>query len=48
MYYSKEYQIFLDGEWVKAQDGKTNLYSQTLHYGEFIRQKNQRGSSASC
>ena len=33
MYYNNETQIFLDGEWVKAQNGKTNLYSQTLHYG---------------
>lgn len=33
MYYNKETQLFLDGAWLKAQDAKTNLYSQTLHYG---------------
>jgi len=33
MYYNKETVLFLDGERVKAKYGKTNLYSQTLHYG---------------
>ncbi len=33
MYYNNDTIIFLDDQWVKAKDGKTNLYSQTLHYG---------------
>ncbi|EDM44544.1 branched-chain amino acid aminotransferase [unidentified eubacterium SCB49] len=36
MYYNNETQIFLDGKWLKAIDGKTNLYSQTLHYGSGV------------
>ena len=36
MYYNEESQIFLNGEWIKAKDGKTNLYSQTLHYGSGV------------
>ena len=33
MYYNNDTVLFLDGNWIKAKDGKTNLYSQTLHYG---------------
>jgi branched-chain amino acid aminotransferase len=36
MYYNKNTVLFLDGEWIKALDGKTNLYSQTLHYGSGV------------
>lgn len=36
MYYNKDTVLFLDGEWIKTQDGKTNLYSQTLHYGSGV------------
>ena len=33
MYYNNSTVLFLDGEWKKAKDSQTNLYSQTLHYG---------------
>jgi len=33
MYYNNDTVLFLDGNWIKAEEGKTNLYSQTLHYG---------------
>ena len=33
MYYNDNTVLFLDGNWIKAKDGKTDLYSQTLHYG---------------
>jgi len=33
MYYNNDTVLFLDGNWIKAKEGKTNLYSQTLHYG---------------
>lgn len=36
MYYNDKTTIFLDGKWVKAQDAKTDLYSQTLHYGSGV------------
>jgi branched-chain amino acid aminotransferase len=36
MYYDKKTTLYLDGEWVKAQDAKTDLYSQTLHYGSGV------------
>ncbi|WP_271855989.1 branched-chain amino acid transaminase [Patiriisocius marinus] len=50
MYYNSDTIIFLDGQWVKAQNGKINLYSQTLHYGvgvfEGIRSyKTENGTS---
>lgn len=32
-YYKPETISFLNGEWVKASETKTDLYSQTLHYG---------------
>ena len=33
MYYNNETFIYLNGEIVKASEAKTDLYSQTLHYG---------------
>ncbi len=33
MYYGDNTVLFLNGKWVKATDAKTDLYSQTLHYG---------------
>jgi len=33
MYYDKNTIIFLDGNWVKATEAKTDLYNQTMHYG---------------
>lgn len=33
MYYNKDTKIFLDGKWLKASEATTNLYAQTLHYG---------------
>jgi len=33
MYYTGKTILFLDNKWVKSTDGKTDLYSQTLHYG---------------
>lgn len=36
MYFNDETIIFLDGEFVKAADAKTNLYNQTMHYGNGV------------
>jgi len=36
MYYTDKTILFLDNKWVKSTDGKTDLYSQTLHYGEGV------------
>lgn len=33
MYYSADTKVFLNGSFVKASAAKTDLYSQTLHYG---------------
>lgn len=33
MYYNDDTVIFLDGNFVKAAEAKTDLYSQSLHYG---------------
>lgn len=33
MYYNDNTTIFLDGQWMKASESKTDLYSQTMHYG---------------
>ena len=33
MYYTNDTTLFLDGKFVKAADAKTDLFSQTLHYG---------------
>ncbi|NQY06631.1 MAG: branched-chain amino acid transaminase [Flavobacteriaceae bacterium] len=36
MYYNQKTEVFLDGEWLKASEATTNLYSQTLHYGNGV------------
>ncbi len=36
MYYKPETKIYLDGKFVNASDAKTDLYSQTLHYGNGV------------
>ena len=36
MYYNESTIVFLDGEFLKASDVKTGLYSQTLHYGNGV------------
>lgn len=36
MYYDKKTQIFLDGKWLKANEATTDLYAQTLHYGNGV------------
>ncbi len=33
MYYDKNTVLFLDGKFIKAEDAKVDLFSQTLHYG---------------
>jgi branched-chain amino acid aminotransferase len=33
MYYNQDTIIYLNGEFVKAVDGKTDLFGQSLHYG---------------
>lgn len=33
MYYNENTIIYLDGKFLKADEGSANLYSQTLHYG---------------
>ncbi|WP_374461654.1 branched-chain-amino-acid transaminase [Chryseobacterium taeanense] len=33
MYYNDDSVLFFDGEYVKSKDAKTDLYSQSLHYG---------------
>lgn len=33
MYYNNDTILYLNGEFVKAVDAKTNFYGQTLHYG---------------
>jgi len=36
MYYKDTTKIFLDGKWILAKEAKTDLYSQTLHYGNGV------------
>jgi len=36
MYYNENTQIFLDGKWLKASEATTDLYAQTLHYGNGV------------
>src|SRR5882672_1205005 len=33
MYYNDKTVLFLDGQFIKAADAKTDLFGQTLHYG---------------
>ncbi|MBO3697100.1 branched-chain amino acid transaminase [Roseivirga sp. E12] len=36
MYYNDNTIVFLDGQWLKANDAKGSLFSQTLHYGSGV------------
>jgi branched-chain amino acid aminotransferase len=36
MYYNEDSLVFLNGEWVKATEANTGLYTQTLHYGNGV------------
>jgi branched-chain amino acid aminotransferase len=36
MYYSKDTLVFLNGNWMKASEAVTDLFSQTLHYGNGV------------
>ena len=36
MYYNNTTTLFLDGNWLRASEANTNLYSQTLHYGSGV------------
>jgi len=36
MYYNNNTLVFLDGEWQKANQASTDLFSQTLHYGSGV------------
>lgn len=36
MYYNENTLVFLNGKWLKAKDATTDLYAQTLHYGNGV------------
>ncbi|MFT5618685.1 MAG: branched-chain amino acid aminotransferase [Arenicella sp.] len=36
MYYGKGTTVFLDGQFIKAEEARTDLFSQTLHYGHGV------------
>ncbi len=36
MYYDKNTTIYLNGQWLKAQDATTGLYQQSFHYGNGV------------
>lgn len=36
MYYNENTTVFLNGKWLKAKDATTDLYAQTLHYGNGV------------
>ena len=36
MYFNKKTQLYLDGEWLLAHEASTDLYGQTLHYGNGV------------
>ncbi len=36
MYYNNNTIVYLNGQWVKANDAQTSLYDQTLHYGNGV------------
>jgi branched-chain amino acid aminotransferase len=36
MYYNNDTVLFLDGKWIRAAEAKTDLFSQTLHYGSGV------------
>ncbi len=36
MYYNQDTIVYLDGKWVSGANATTNLYAQTLHYGNGV------------
>jgi len=36
MYYNENTTVYLNGKWIKASEAKTDLYAQTLHYGNGV------------
>lgn len=36
MYYNNETVLYIDGQFLKASEAKTDLYSQTMHYGNGV------------
>lgn len=36
MYYNEETTVYLNGKWLKAKDAQTDLYNQTMHYGNGV------------
>ncbi len=36
MYFDKHTTVFLDGKWLKANETSTDLYNQTMHYGNGV------------
>ncbi len=36
MYYNENTTVFLNGKWLKAAEAQTDLYAQTLHYGNGV------------
>ena len=36
MYYNEETTVYLNGKWIKAKDAQTDLYNQTMHYGNGV------------
>lgn len=36
MYYNNETVLYVDGQFLKASEAKTDLYSQTMHYGNGV------------
>jgi len=36
MYYNENTTVYLNGEWLNASEAKTDLYAQTLHYGNGV------------
>lgn len=36
MYYNNETVLYVDGQFLKANEAKTDLYSQTMHYGNGV------------
>ncbi|MTI33528.1 branched-chain amino acid transaminase [Xanthovirga aplysinae] len=36
MHLNKQTVLFLDGQWIQAKDARTDLFSQTLHYGNGV------------
>ncbi len=36
MYYNENTTVFLNGKWLKTSEAKTDLYTQTLHYGNGV------------